>query len=106
MRILPETIVRMADFPGMFAKGKGAVPIMAQINEHVINLCGGDMREAYTNAESFLEMNLAVDTPTEHVHTAIAAIRHFGRHPIGDLPLDSFQMPSATESFASFMRRY
>jgi len=28
----------------------------AQINEHVVKLCGGDMREAYTNAEKFVEM--------------------------------------------------
>ncbi len=37
-----------------------AVPILAQINEHVVKLCGGDIREAYTNAEKFVEMNLAV----------------------------------------------
>jgi uroporphyrinogen-III decarboxylase len=36
------------------------VPILAQINEHVVKLCGGDMREAYTNAAKFVEMNLAV----------------------------------------------
>ena len=37
-----------------------AVPILAQINEHVVKLCGGDIQEAYTNAEKFVEMNLAV----------------------------------------------
>ena len=36
------------------------VPILAQINEHVVKLCGGDIREAYTNAAKFIEMNLAV----------------------------------------------
>ena len=36
------------------------VPILAQINEHVVKLCGGDIREAYTNAAKFVEMNLAV----------------------------------------------
>ena len=35
------------------------VPILAQLNEHVVKLCGGDMREAYTNAEKFVAMNLA-----------------------------------------------
>jgi uroporphyrinogen-III decarboxylase len=37
-----------------------AVPILAQINEHVFRLFGADMREAYTNAGKFVEMNLAV----------------------------------------------
>ena len=36
------------------------VPILAQINEHVFRLFGADMREAYTNAGKFVEMNLAV----------------------------------------------
>ena len=36
------------------------VPILAQINEHVVRLCGGNMAEAYTNAAKFVEMNLAV----------------------------------------------
>jgi uroporphyrinogen-III decarboxylase len=36
------------------------VPILAQINEHVVKLYGGDIREAYTNAAKFVEMNLAV----------------------------------------------
>ena len=35
------------------------VPILAQVNEHVVKLCNGDMREAYTNAEKFVAMNLA-----------------------------------------------
>jgi uroporphyrinogen-III decarboxylase len=41
-------------------KNPEAVPILAQINEHVFRLFGADMREAYTNARSFVEMNLAV----------------------------------------------
>ncbi len=36
------------------------VPILAQINEHVVRLCGGNMREAYTDPAKFVEMNLAV----------------------------------------------
>ena len=57
----------MIVFPGTreridrFIKGQvDRVPILAQINEHVVRLCGGDMREAYTDAEKFVEMNLAV----------------------------------------------
>jgi uroporphyrinogen-III decarboxylase len=47
------------NFPAL--KGEAdAVPILAQINEHVVKLCGGNMREAYTNAAKFVEMNLAV----------------------------------------------
>ena len=38
----------------------GAVPVLAQINEHVFRLFHADMREAYTNAAKFVEMNLAV----------------------------------------------
>jgi len=36
------------------------VPILAQINEHVFQLFGADMRDAYTNAEKFVEMNRTV----------------------------------------------
>ena len=36
------------------------VPVLAQINEHVFQLFGADMREAYTNAGKFVEMNRAV----------------------------------------------
>jgi len=57
----------MIVFPGTreridrFIKGQvDRVPILAQINEHVVRLCGGDMREAYTDAGKFVEMNLAV----------------------------------------------
>ena len=47
------------NFPTL--KGEAdAVPILAQINEHVVKLYGADMREAYTNAAKFVEMNLAV----------------------------------------------
>lgn len=37
-----------------------SVPVLAQINEHVFHLFGADMREAYTDAKRFVEMNLAV----------------------------------------------
>ena len=47
--------------PGLSSKKEpNTVPILAQINEHVFRLFGADMREAYTNAEKFVEMNLAV----------------------------------------------
>jgi uroporphyrinogen-III decarboxylase len=57
MKLSPGTRERIA----RILRGEAqTVPILAQINEHVVKLCGGDMREAYTNAEKFVEMNLAV----------------------------------------------
>jgi uroporphyrinogen-III decarboxylase len=50
-----------AGLPGFSGRSNpDAVPILAQINEHVFRLFGADMREAYTNAEKFVEMNRAV----------------------------------------------
>ena len=49
--------------------------------------------------------DVSVNTPVEHVHAAIAAVRHFGRYPVEDRPLESYQMPPV-ESFDSFRRRY
>jgi uroporphyrinogen-III decarboxylase len=57
MKLMPETRDRIAR---IFRGEADAVPILAQINEHVVKLCGGDMRQAYTDAEKFVEMNLAV----------------------------------------------
>lgn len=57
MKLLPGTLERIQ----RIFKGEGdAVPILAQINEHVVKLCSGDMREAYTNTAKFVEMNLAI----------------------------------------------
>ena len=57
---MPGTRERLDRYsPGLQGRAE-FVPILAQINEHVVRLCGGDMREAYTNAEKFVEMNLAV----------------------------------------------
>jgi uroporphyrinogen-III decarboxylase len=57
MKLLPGTLERIH----RISRGEAeAVPILAQINEHVVMLCGGDMREAYTDAAKFVEMNLAV----------------------------------------------
>ncbi len=49
--------------------------------------------------------DVSVRTVPENVHTAIAAVRHFGKLPIEDRPPESFRPPK-TESFASFMARY
>jgi uroporphyrinogen-III decarboxylase len=49
--------------------------------------------------------DVSVHTSPQNVHAAIAAIRHFGRLPIKDRPLDSFRNPKV-ESFESFMGRY
>ena len=57
MRLLPGTRERIHR---IFRGEAEAVPVLAQINEHVVRLCGGDMREAYTDAAKFVEMNLTV----------------------------------------------
>jgi [methyl-Co(III) methanol-specific corrinoid protein]:coenzyme M methyltransferase len=57
MKALPGTRERIQK---IFSGEAEAVPILAQINKHVVTLCGGDMREAYTDAAKFVEMNLAV----------------------------------------------
>jgi uroporphyrinogen-III decarboxylase len=49
--------------------------------------------------------DVSVHTPPRNIHTAIAAIRHFGKLPVEDRPLESFR-PPAVESFESFMGRY
>jgi uroporphyrinogen-III decarboxylase len=49
--------------------------------------------------------DISVNTPTDHVHTAVAAVRHFGRYPLQKLPLSSFQPPQR-ESFPSFLERF
>jgi len=60
MIVLPETRERLERFLQASKGQPDFVPILAQINEHVVKLWGGDMREAYTRAEKFVEMNLAV----------------------------------------------
>jgi len=60
MIVFPETRKRIERYFRAFAGEADVVPILAQINEHVVKLFGGDMQEAYTNAEKFVEMNLAV----------------------------------------------
>ena len=60
MHLLPGTRERMDRYFRAFKGQADVVPILAQINEHVVKLWGGDMREAYTRAEKFVEMNLAI----------------------------------------------
>jgi len=60
MTVLPETRKRIERYFRAFKGEADVVPILAQINEHVVQLYGGDMREAYTNAAKLVEMNLAV----------------------------------------------
>lgn len=60
MSQLPGTGERFGRYLRASRGETDAVPILAQINEHVVKLYGGDMREAYTNAAKFVEMNLAV----------------------------------------------
>jgi uroporphyrinogen-III decarboxylase len=57
MRLLPRTRERVL----RVLEGKAdTIPLAAQINEHGVKLCGADMREAYTRAAKFVELNLAV----------------------------------------------
>jgi uroporphyrinogen-III decarboxylase len=57
MKLLPGTRERIER---MFRGKAETVPILAHINEHVVKLFGGNMREAYTDPAKFIEMNLAV----------------------------------------------
>jgi len=59
MNLSTETRERIDRYFKAFRGEADIVPILAQINEHVVKLCGGDMREAYTNAEKFVALNLA-----------------------------------------------
>jgi len=59
MSLLAETKERIERYFKAFRGEADVVPILAQVNEHVVKLCGGDMREAYTSAEKFVAMNLA-----------------------------------------------
>ncbi len=57
MRLLPRTRERVE----RALEGKAdTIPVAAQINEHGVKLFGGEMREAYTSAAKFMEINLAV----------------------------------------------
>ncbi len=49
--------------------------------------------------------DVSVNTSPRNVHAAVAAVRHFGKLPIEDHPLESFQM-SEIEPFGSFLKRY
>jgi uroporphyrinogen-III decarboxylase len=48
--------------------------------------------------------DVSVNTPPEHIHAAIAAVRHFGKYPIEEQPLESFRMPDM-EPFESFLEK-
>lgn len=60
MIVFPETYERINQYYRALEGKAEVVPILAQINEHIVKLYGGDMREYYTDAEKFVEMNLAV----------------------------------------------
>ncbi|MDH4267676.1 MAG: uroporphyrinogen decarboxylase family protein, partial [Deltaproteobacteria bacterium] len=47
--------------------------------------------------------DVSIHTPPRNVHTAIAAVRHFGKLPIEDRPQESFQPPEV-ESFGDFLK--
>jgi uroporphyrinogen-III decarboxylase len=48
--------------------------------------------------------DVSVNTPPENMHAAIAAVRHFGKIPVADRPLESFRMPEVVP-FADFLER-
>jgi len=59
-----------------------------------IQLCGGDMREAYTNAEKFVEMNLAVSSITSWTCPASIMTSTTSRpKPWASADLESDRMP-------------
>ena len=45
MKIFPETFEGIKRYYCAFQGKAEFVPILAQINEHVVKLCGGDIRE-------------------------------------------------------------
>jgi hypothetical protein len=49
--------------------------------------------------------DISIHTPPRNVHTAVAAVRHFGRLPVEERPLESFQPPQV-ESFGDFLKSY
>ena len=49
--------------------------------------------------------DISIHTPPRNVHTAVAAVRHFGRLPIKERPLESFQPPEV-QSFGDFLKNY
>lgn len=60
MKVFPETYQRIEQYYRALEGKSEKVPILAQINEHVVKMYGGQIREAYTNAAKFVEMNLAI----------------------------------------------
>lgn len=46
--------------------------------------------------------DVSVNTPPENLHAAVAAVRHFGKNPVEDRPLESFRVPEV-KSFAAFL---
>ena len=48
--------------------------------------------------------DVSVNTPPGNLHVAIAAVRHFGKIPVADRPLESFRMPDFIP-FGSFLER-
>jgi uroporphyrinogen-III decarboxylase len=59
---------------------------------------------AQARSQFFFFNDVSVNTPVENVHAAITAVRHFGKYPIENRPLESFRMPEF-ESFRSFIER-
>ncbi len=62
---------------------------------------------AGSQAESlvFSLNDISIHTPPRNVHTAVAAVRHFGRLPVEERPLESFQPPEV-ESFGEFLKSH
>lgn len=74
--------------------------------EKIVERCRTYIFSGAKNRRLIMFFNdISVNTPPDHVHAAIAAIRHFGRYPIEDRPLDSFRMPRR-EPFNSFLEHY
>ena len=48
--------------------------------------------------------DVSVNTPPEHIHAAIAAVRHFGKYPVEERPVESFRMPDV-EPFQTFLAK-
>ncbi|MCX5909694.1 MAG: hypothetical protein NTY64_21600 [Deltaproteobacteria bacterium] len=98
-----------------FAQEK-KIPLMLGVDSHLLQ--EGPIEKIVERCREYVQVgervnrrlilffnDIPVDTPPDHVHAAIAAVRHFGKYPIQELSLQSFR-PTKSESFQSFRERF
>lgn len=103
----PEPYAQFASHKKMFLMlGLDSMLLQDGPIEKIVERCRHYVLTGGREKKLLLFLNdISVNTPPEHVHAAIAAIRHFGRYPLEDRPLESFQLPEK-ESFQAFMENF